>query len=119
MLGSVMMDMNVRVATPKGYEADAGIIARAADIAATTGTTLHFTNDALDAAKGSDVIATDTWVSMGEEDVYDAKMADFAGYVEREGVALLLLLLALLLRPPRLHSKNATPTLLLLLRCYY
>jgi len=51
--------------------------------------------------------------------VYDAKMADFAGYVEREGVALLLLLLALLLRPPRLHSKNATPTLLLLLRCYY
>lgn len=80
MLGAAMMSMHVRVATPTGYEADPGIVARTEALAKASGATVHFTNDAMEAATGSDVVVTDTWVSMGEEDVYDAKMADFAGY---------------------------------------
>jgi ornithine carbamoyltransferase len=55
-------------------------VKRAAEIAAETGGSVEWTADAAAAADGADVLATDTWVSMGQEDEYDARVAPFLPY---------------------------------------
>ncbi|MBH1942750.1 ornithine carbamoyltransferase [Erythrobacter sp. YJ-T3-07] len=54
---------NVRVATPAGFEPEAAFV----EAARAGGATITLTQDAQAAAKGADVIVTDTWVSMGQE----------------------------------------------------
>lgn len=64
-LGMVLAGMHVRLAGPEGYLPDPAIIARAERLAASTGGSICVTSDARAAAEGSDVVVTDTWVSMG------------------------------------------------------
>lgn len=64
-LGMVLAGMHVRLAGPQGYLPDVDVVARAERIAASTGGSLTLTDDARAAAEGSDVVVTDTWVSMG------------------------------------------------------
>jgi ornithine carbamoyltransferase len=45
---------------------------------------VRWTPDAAAAADGADVLATDTWVSMGQEDEYDARVAPFLPYAVDE-----------------------------------
>lgn len=81
MLGCAKVGMNVRIATPKGYECDAGILATTQSLASENGTKPVFTTtDASEAVQTADVIVTDTWVSMGQEDEYKKRIAEFAGY---------------------------------------
>jgi len=70
-----LLRFNVRVGTPRGYEPDAGYIDRARAL----GATITLTNDAAQAARGADVVVTDTWVSMGQEHAHNklAAMAPF------------------------------------------
>lgn len=70
-----LLRFNVRVGTPKGYEPDAGYIDRARAL----GATITLTNDAAEAARGADVVVTDTWVSMGQDHAHNklAAMAPF------------------------------------------
>lgn len=70
-----LLHFNVRVGTPRGYEPDAGYIARARAL----GATITLTNDAAEAARGADVVVTDTWVSMGQDHAHNklAAMAPF------------------------------------------
>lgn len=80
MLGSVKMGMNVHIATPKGYEADADILAKTIDLSKENNCTVITTNVAEDAVKGADVVVTDTWVSMGQEEEYAKRIKEFEGY---------------------------------------
>ena len=80
MIGSIKMGMNVHVATPVGYSADAQIIAQAKALAAQAGVTLLFTNDPTVAVNNANVIVTDTWISMGQEEEAKQRKIDFAGY---------------------------------------
>jgi len=81
MLGAAKVGMNVRVATPKGYEANPTIVQKTKEIATSNNTLpLYETTIAKDAVSTSDVVVTDTWVSMGEEDVYEQKIKEFEGY---------------------------------------
>ena len=57
----------MRVGTPEGYEPDPSVVRRAAALAAETGGSVTVGHDAAAAAEGADVLATDTWVSMGQE----------------------------------------------------
>ncbi len=59
--------VEVRVATPAGYELEAGL----ADVA---------TTDPLEAARGADALYTDVWVSMGDEEEAARRRADLAPY---------------------------------------
>ena len=68
MLGGVTAGINVTVAAPTGFEPDARFVAAARARAAQTGATVTITNDPQAAAKGADVLVTDTWTSMGQED---------------------------------------------------
>jgi ornithine carbamoyltransferase len=78
---------NMRVATPKGYEVKSSIRNYVAEIAAGTGSTILYTNDPQEACSGAEVIATDTWVSMGDEADKDKRIRDFQGYQVTEEMA--------------------------------
>ena len=59
-----LMHFDVTVACPEGFEPDAGVVAEAA----ARGRVIPIVRDAAAAAKGADVVATDTWTSMGQSD---------------------------------------------------
>ena len=78
------MGFELRVATPVGYECDPEIVARAQDFAKESGAKLIFGNDPKEAIKGCDVVTTDTWVSMGQEDEKEIRLKAFKGYMVDE-----------------------------------
>jgi ornithine carbamoyltransferase len=67
LLGGATAGMHVVVASPASYQPDAEVLAKARQIAAETGGSAAWTDDAPAAIAGADVVATDTWVSMGQE----------------------------------------------------
>jgi len=78
------LGFELRVATPKGYECDADIVAEALEIAKESGAKLTFGNDPKVAVKECDVVTTDTWVSMGQEDEKEERLKAFSGYMVDE-----------------------------------
>jgi len=67
MLGGVTAGVHVTVAAPHGFEPDAAVVAAARSRAADTGAGVTITDDPRVAARGADVLVTDTWTSMGQE----------------------------------------------------
>ena len=67
MLGGVTAGVHVTVAAPAGFGPDARFVAAAESRAAETGATVTVTTDPNAAARGADVLVTDTWTSMGQE----------------------------------------------------
>jgi ornithine carbamoyltransferase len=84
LLGGATAGMHVVVGSPATYQPDAAILARAAEIAASTGGSAAWTDDALEAVDGADVVATDTWVSMGQEAEAADREAPFVPYAVTE-----------------------------------
>lgn len=80
MLGSAILGMNVQIATPVGYEPNAEIMKKTQDLAAAAGATVSTTTVAAEAVQNANVVVTDTWVSMGQEDEYAKRVAEFDGY---------------------------------------
>lgn len=78
--GAAKVGMDISVASPKGYECDADIVAAAMQTAAENGCSIVLTNDPKEAVKDADVVVTDTWVSMGQEEEKAQRIKDFAGY---------------------------------------
>lgn len=62
--GAAKVGMDISVASPKGYECDADIVAAAKQTAAENGCNIVLTDDPKEAVKDADVVVTDTWVSM-------------------------------------------------------
>ncbi|NYJ08009.1 ornithine carbamoyltransferase [Petropleomorpha daqingensis] len=88
LLGGATAGMHVRIGSPEEYQPDADVLKRAAEVAAETGGSVAWTADPAAAVDGADVLATDTWVSMGQEDEYDARIAPFLPYaVDEKAVA--------------------------------
>ena len=67
LLGGATAGMHVRIAAPAGYQPDAVILDKAAAIAAGTGGSVVALSDPEAAVQGAHVVATDTWVSMGQD----------------------------------------------------
>jgi ornithine carbamoyltransferase len=67
MLGGVTAGVHVTIAAPPGFEPDARVLADVRTRAAETGATVTITDDPHAAASGADVLVTDTWTSMGQE----------------------------------------------------
>ena len=67
LLGGATAGMHVRIGTPVGHLPDAAVLADAAAIAASTGGSVTVLHDPAAAVLGADAVATDTWVSMGDE----------------------------------------------------
>lgn len=80
MLGCAMLGVNIRIATPEGYDPDATVLSKAHELASMSGAQIVMTRVAAEAVRGSHVVVTDTWVSMGQEDEYAKRMKEFDGY---------------------------------------
>jgi ornithine carbamoyltransferase len=80
LLGGATAGMHVRIGSPEEYQPDPAVLKRAAEIAADTGGSVQWSADPAAAVDGADVVTTDTWVSMGQEDEYDARVAPFLPY---------------------------------------
>ncbi|WAP50986.1 ornithine carbamoyltransferase [Arthrobacter sp. ATA002] len=80
LLAGVTAGMHVRVAGPVGYLPDPLIVDAAAARAEETGGSVMITTDPAEALAGADVVATDTWVSMGQEDEKAARTELFRDY---------------------------------------
>lgn len=86
LLGAPLVGMDIHVATPKGYACDADVVARARHLAAEYGTKILITSDPKVAVKGAHAVATDTWVSMGDEVEETQRLKAFQGYTLDEAM---------------------------------
>ena len=75
------LGFELRVATPKGYEANPKVIEEAFAFAKNSGAKILITNDPKEAVEGANVVTTDTWVSMGQEDEKEKRLKDFKGFI--------------------------------------
>jgi ornithine carbamoyltransferase len=66
-------DFKLKIACPEGFEPHASLVTENAD-------RVTLTNDPREAAKDSDLLVTDVWASMGQEEQQAERMAQFAGY---------------------------------------
>ncbi|MEB3024011.1 ornithine carbamoyltransferase [[Mycobacterium] crassicus] len=89
MLGGVTAGVHVTVAAPDGFTPDPAVVAAAQQRAGDTGASVTLTADAAKAAAGADVLVTDTWTSMGQEDDGLDRVAPFRPFqINDELVAL-------------------------------
>lgn len=74
MIGSAKMGLDFRIAAPNGLHPDEKLVEKCRQIATKTGAKITITDDVFAAVHGADVIYTDVWVSMGEEDKYEERI---------------------------------------------
>ena len=74
------MGFDLSIATPKGYEVDKDILNRALKNAKISAAKISITDDPKIAIKDADVVTTDTWASMGQEDEKRQREIDFRGF---------------------------------------
>lgn len=80
MYAAAKVGMNMVCACPKGYQPDPKVLAESQEDAVHTGCTITVEEDVMKAVKGADVLYTDTWASMGQEEEHDARKKIFAPY---------------------------------------
>ncbi|MDM4142042.1 MULTISPECIES: ornithine carbamoyltransferase [Mycobacterium] len=80
MLGGVTAGIHVTIAAPDGFTPDPAFVAAARRRAEDTGASVTVTADADAAAGGADVLVTDTWTSMGQEDDGLDRLTPFRPY---------------------------------------
>ncbi len=75
------LGFELRVASPKGYEADGTVMHETLTEAKKSGAKITFFHDPKEAVKEADVVTTDTWISMGQEEEKEQRIRDFAGFI--------------------------------------
>ena len=80
MVGAARFGMRFVAATPEGYEPDANAVMAARRAAVQMGGTVELTRDAREAAREADVLYTDVWTSMGQEEESEQRRKDLAGF---------------------------------------
>ena len=80
------LGLELRIATPAGYEPDGEILNLAMKNAQISGAKIYLTHNVKEAVSGADVVTTDTWVSMGQEAEKEKRLKDFAGFCVDENL---------------------------------
>jgi ornithine carbamoyltransferase len=75
-----LVGMDITVACPNGYEPDFSILKKAIKQAHMSGSDIEITSNVSEAVNGADVIYTDVWVSMGDEDEKAQRIKDFQDF---------------------------------------
>lgn len=81
LITAAILGYELSIAIPKNYEINSEVLAFAKEKALESGAKISITNDKFEAIKGKDVVITDTWVSMGEEDEKERKIKEFEGFI--------------------------------------
>jgi ornithine carbamoyltransferase len=80
MVACAKLGMSFTAATPEGYEPDEKVVGWARAAAEVSGGSVELLHDARSAAEGADVLYTDVWTSMGQDDEREQRVVDLAGY---------------------------------------
>ena len=80
MVAAAKLGLNFRAATPEGYEPSAEAVEIARKAATESGATIELLTDPREAAAGADVLYTDVWTSMGQEEERERRLRDLAGF---------------------------------------
>jgi ornithine carbamoyltransferase len=80
MFGAPKVGMDIAVATPRGYEPDPKVVESAMADAKAAGTKIVLTHAIEEAVDDADVVETDVWASMGQEEEADKRRRDFEGW---------------------------------------
>ena len=81
LVGGTQMGMDVRIASPKGLQPPAALVAEMRTLAKTTGAKITLEVDPVKAVLGADFLYTDVWVSMGEADsIWKKRIAQLLPY---------------------------------------
>jgi ornithine carbamoyltransferase len=78
------LGMSCSVATPRGYEPKAEIVAEAKRFASETGAAIEITDEPMGAVKSAHAVYTDVWISMGQEPETEQRKDLFAAYQVNE-----------------------------------
>ena len=79
-LAAARLGVSLTIATPRGYEPDASVVKQALVDAENTGATIEVIGDPVAAVQGTQVIYTDVWASMGQEDEAESREKLFAPF---------------------------------------
>jgi ornithine carbamoyltransferase len=80
LLGCSLAGMHVRIGAPPGFQPDPEVVARAQRLADSSGGSIQVHEEAKEAVANADVVATDTWISMGHESSKGDRDAIFVPY---------------------------------------
>lgn len=80
LLGGAIAGLHVRISAPAGLQPDPAVVLRAEEIAAKTGGSVALLQDPAVAATGAEVLVTDTWISMGDEEGKESLTATLSPY---------------------------------------
>lgn len=80
LIGCSMLGLNIKVGCPKGYEPNKDYINLAKEYAKENGTFVEILNDVKNASNGADILYTDVWASMGQEDEKEKRKEIFKNY---------------------------------------
>ncbi|MER5892614.1 ornithine carbamoyltransferase [Streptomyces sp. NPDC001876] len=76
-----LLGMDVRIVAPESYWPAQEVVAQARKLAESSGARITLTEDIAEGVRGTDFVATDVWVSMGEpKEVWDERIAALAPY---------------------------------------
>ena len=84
MVAAARFGMRFVAATPEGYEPDANAVTAARRAAVQAGGTVELLRNPRDAAREADVVYTDVWTSMGQEEEAERRRSDLADYAITE-----------------------------------
>jgi ornithine carbamoyltransferase len=80
MVACAKLGMKFTAATPEGYEPSEAVIGWAQAAAQASGSSVAVGHDPREAAEGADVLYTDVWTSMGQEEERERRLRDLAAY---------------------------------------
>ena len=86
MVACAKLGMDFVAATPEGYEPSQEVVGWAKAAANVSGSSVELTHDARAGAEGADVLYTDVWTSMGQDEERDRRLADLEGFGIDDGL---------------------------------
>lgn len=86
MVACAKLGLDFAAATPAGYEPAEEVVRWAREAAEASGSSVELVRDPRAAAEGADVLYTDVWTSMGQEEERERRLAELAGYRIDEGL---------------------------------
>jgi len=78
--------MDIVICSPSGFEPDPEITRLSRLDATKTGANIHIQDDPYEAVKDADIIYTDVWASMGQEEEHEERLKSFADYQVNRGL---------------------------------
>jgi len=86
LLLTALAGMHFRIASPQGHAVQEGMLRTAQEYAAATGASILCTREPSEAVREADVVYTDVWTSMGQEEEAEERRRTFAGYQVNAGL---------------------------------